>query len=165
MVVQQGRLCKVLFLKSMCRYRKQNKTTMCSLKKSLSWPSFEALARDWSVPLFENLSPHPNHLLYLGHDCCFVAKSCYTLCDPMDCSLPGSLCPWDFPGKNTGVGCCFLLQGIFSTQGSNPSLLHWQADSLLMSHQGSPIDSWVKDSTCCILICFSCVWLFVTLAL
>ena len=40
----------------------------------------------------------------------------------------------DFPDKNTGVGCHFLLQGIFPTQGSNPSLLHllhWQADSLL----------------------------------
>ena len=34
------------------------------------------------------------------------------------------LCPWDFPGKNTGVGFHFLLQGIFLTQGSNPSLLH-----------------------------------------
>ena len=33
-------------------------------------------------------------------------------------------CPWDFPGKNTGVGCHFLLQGIFSTQGLNPGLLH-----------------------------------------
>ena len=33
-------------------------------------------------------------------------------------------CPWDFPGKNTGVGCHFLLQGIFLTQGSNPGLLH-----------------------------------------
>jgi len=39
------------------------------------------------------------------------------------------LCPWDFPGKYTGVGCHFL-QGIFWTQGSNPSLLHWQAHSL-----------------------------------
>ena len=37
------------------------------------------------------------------------------------------LCPWDFPGKNTGVGCHFFLQGIFPDQGSNPSLLHWQA--------------------------------------
>ena len=38
-------------------------------------------------------------------------QSCPTLCDPMDCSLPGfSLCPWDSPGKNTGVGCHFLLQ-------------------------------------------------------
>ena len=48
------------------------------------------------------------------------------------------LCPWDFPGKNTGVGCHFLLQGIFLTQGLNPCLLHWQADSLPLSHLGSP---------------------------
>ena len=47
-------------------------------------------------------------------------------------------CPWDFPGKNTGVGCYFLLLGIFSTQGSNPCFQHWQADSLPLSHQGSP---------------------------
>ena len=43
------------------------------------------------------------------------------------------LCPQYFPGKNTEVGCRFLLQGIFPTQGSNPHLLrllHWQADSL-----------------------------------
>ena len=42
------------------------------------------------------------------------------------------LCPWNSPGKNTGVGCHALLQGIFPTQGSNLhllSLLHWQADS------------------------------------
>ena len=43
------------------------------------------------------------------------------------------LCQWNFPGKNTGVGCHFLLQGIFSTQGSNPHLLHWQADTLSLS--------------------------------
>ena len=55
----------------------------------------------------------------------------------MDYSLPGSLRPWDFPGKNTGVGCHFLLQGIFLTQGSSMHLLHWQVDSLLLSHQGS----------------------------
>ena len=48
------------------------------------------------------------------------------------------LCPWDFPGKNTGVGSPFLLQGIFMTQGSNLGLLHWQADSLPLSHQESP---------------------------
>ena len=35
-----------------------------------------------------------------------------------------------FPSKNTGVGCHFLLQGFFPTQGSNPPLLHWQTDSL-----------------------------------
>ena len=49
-----------------------------------------------------------------------VAQSCPTLCDPMDCSPPG----WDSPGKNIGAGCCFLLQGIFLTQGWNLSLLH-----------------------------------------
>ena len=48
------------------------------------------------------------------------------------------LCPWDSPGKNTGVGCHFLLQGIFPTQGSNLNLLHWQAGSLPLSHQGRP---------------------------
>ena len=39
-----------------------------------------------------------------------------------------------FPGKNTRMGCHFLLQGIFLTQDSNPRLLHWQADSLPLSH-------------------------------
>ena len=51
-------------------------------------------------------------------------------------------CPWDSPGKNTGVGCQALLQGIFLTQGSNPyilCLLHWQACSLPTEpHQGFP---------------------------
>ena len=46
-----------------------------------------------------------------------------TLCDPMDCSPTRILCPWDFPGKNTGVGCHFLLQGIFPTEVSNLWLL------------------------------------------
>ena len=49
------------------------------------------------------------------------------------------LCPWDFPGKNTGVGCHLLLQGIFPTQGLNSHLLcflHWQVDySLLVPHE------------------------------
>ena len=47
------------------------------------------------------------------------------------------LCPEDFPGKNAGVGCKFLLQGIFSSQGSNSCLLHWQVDFLPWGHQGS----------------------------
>ena len=52
---------------------------------------------------------------------------CPTLCDPMDCSPPGSSVL--FPGKNTGVSCHFLLQGIFPKQGSNSRLLHWQVES------------------------------------
>ena len=41
---------------------------------------------------------------------------------------------WDFPGKNTGVCCHALLQGIFLSQGPNSHLLHWQAGSLSLSH-------------------------------
>ena len=47
---------------------------------------------------------------------CLVAQSCLTLCDPTDCSLPGSSAHEDAPGKNTGVGCHTLLQSIFLTQ-------------------------------------------------
>ena len=47
------------------------------------------------------------------------------------------LCPWDFPGKSTGVDCHFLLQRIFSTQGSNPGLLHCRQTFYCLSHQGS----------------------------
>ena len=52
-----------------------------------------------------------------------VIQLCPTLWDPMGCSLTDS-CPWDFLGKDTGVGCHSLPQGIFLTQGSNPGLLH-----------------------------------------
>ena len=48
------------------------------------------------------------------------------------------LCPWDFPGKNTGVGSHFLLQGIFLTQGSNPGLLHCRQMIYWLSYEGSP---------------------------
>ena len=57
------------------------------------------------------------------------------------------LCPWDFPGKNTGVDCHFLLQGIFLTQGLNPCLLcllHWQAGSLPRAPHGKPVYSVVR---------------------
>ena len=47
---------------------------------------------------------------------CLVAQSCLTLCDPVDCSLAGSSVHEDSPGKNTGMGCHALLQGIFPTQ-------------------------------------------------
>ena len=64
--------------------------------------------------------------------------SCVQLfCNPMD-QPARLLCPCGFPGKNTGVGCHFLLQGIFPTQESNPCLLHSQMDPLLLSHQGRP---------------------------
>ena len=43
------------------------------------------------------------------------------------------------PGKNTGVGCHFSLQGIFLPQGLNLHLLQWQVESLSLSHLGIPI--------------------------
>ena len=60
-----------------------------------------------------------------------------TLCNPMDTRLPR---PWDFLSKSTGVGCCFLLQGIFPTQGLNPGLPHCRQMLYCLSHQGSPIN-------------------------
>ena len=55
----------------------------------------------------------------------------------MDGSPPSSsvLCPWDFAGKNTGVGCHFLLQQIFRTQELNLGLLHCRQILYYLSHQ------------------------------
>ena len=65
-----------------------------------------------------------------------VTQSCPTLCDPMDCNPPGSSIQRIFPGKNTGVGCYFLLQGIFLTQGLNLDLPHCR-QTLLSKSPGS----------------------------
>ena len=45
--------------------------------------------------------------------------------------------PWDFPGKNTGVGCHFLLQGVFPTQESNLGFLHCRQTLYRLSYEGS----------------------------
>ena len=79
-------------------------------------------------------------LSYQGSPCYIYAaaaaakslQSCPTLCNPMDCSPPGSSVHGNSPGKNTGVGCHALLQGILPTQGSNPGLLHCR-----LGHKGS----------------------------
>ena len=63
---------------------------------------------------------------------CLVTELCLTLL-PHGLQPVRLLCPWDYPGKNIEVGCRFLLQGIFPTQGFEPHLLqlwHWQGDSL-----------------------------------
>ena len=54
---------------------------------------------------------------------------------PMDCSFSRLLQPWAFSGKNTGVSCHFFFQGIFLTQGSNPSLLPSRQTTYHLSHQ------------------------------
>ena len=63
-----------------------------------------------------------------------------SLLPPWAVTCPRLLCPWNFPDKHTGMGCQFLLQGIFLTQRLNLCLLcllHWQADSLPLHHLGS----------------------------
>ena len=100
----------------------------------LSVPSL-SLSSQLGVPLRLMTLLQMGHLfstypVYCSH--CLVAKSCLTLCNPMDSSPP-----WDSPGKNTREGCHCFLQGVFLTQGSNTSLRHWQTGSLPLSHQGS----------------------------
>ena len=65
----------------------------------------------------------------------------------MDCSPPGSSVHGILLGKNTGVGCHFLLQGIFLTQGSNPGLLHCRQILYHLSHQGRPRHSRTRVKT------------------
>ena len=84
----------------------------------------------------------------LNFCCCSVAQLCLTLLQPHVLWSTRLLCPWNFPGKNTGVVCHFIFQGIFPTQGSNPRLLcllHWQVDSLPLRHQGSHMNSGVTQ--------------------
>ena len=84
-----------------------------------------------------NISTHWQYINMLFHINTFCVHA-LTLCNPMDCSPPGSSGHWNFPGKNTGVGCHFLLQGIFWTQGLNLCLLHWQVDSYTTASPGKP---------------------------
>ena len=72
------------------------------------------------VPIF--LTGNAEYIKYSGIlQCmcvCVSAQSCLTLCDPMGCSLPGFTgILWNSLGKNPGVGCHFLLQGIVLIQG------------------------------------------------
>ena len=76
--------------------------------------------------------------------CRLVPSHVWLLCDSrasLSMRFPRLLCPWDLPGKNTGVGCYFLLQGIFWTQGLNLQFLCWQVYSLPLNHLGSPMSA------------------------
>ena len=112
----------------------------------------------WEKPLEEGTATHSSILArripadrgawwITVHVLCLVSQLCPTLCnpmDPMDYSPPGPSVDEDSPGKNTGVGCHALLQGIFPTQGSSPGLSHWRWILYDLSHQGSPtILEWV----------------------
>ena len=75
---------------------------------------------------------------------CLVLQSCLTLCNPMECSLPGYDCLWDIPDKKTGVGCHAFLQGIFPIQGLNLCLLHCRLILYPLNHWGSP-NNWIGE--------------------
>ena len=66
-----------------------------------------------------------------------AAQLCPTLCDPVDCRSPGSSVHGILQARITGVGCHFLLQGFFPTQGSNSGLPHCRPTFYPLSHQGS----------------------------
>ena len=63
------------------------------------------------------------------------------------------LYPWDFPGKITGVGCHFLLQGIFPTQGLNLGLLHCRQTLYRLSHKGNMRQLYHHEATLSALVC------------
>ena len=81
---------------------------------------------------------------------CVCVCVCMCVCVCVTCSVVANslqphglqptrlLCPRDFPDKDTGVGCHFLFQGIFPTQGSNPGLLHCRQILYQLSYKGDP---------------------------
>ena len=76
----------------------------------------------------------------------FVAQPCPTLCDPHGLYPARVLCPWNFLGKSTGVGCHSLLQEIFPTQRSNPGLLHCRQIFLPSEPLGSYLTLLASDA-------------------
>ena len=82
-----------------------------------------------------------------------VAQSYLTLCNPLDCSPPGSSINGIFPGKSTRVGCHFLFRGIFPTQGWNSDLLCCRQMLYHLNHQGSQYkNQWPAKLT---VLCYS----------
>ena len=79
---------------------------------------------------------------------CVDAQLCPTLCNPMDCSLPGSPVRGISQARILRVGCHFLLQGIFLTQASNLYLLSSQAIFLPLCHLGSPFFPILNNYVC-----------------
>ena len=134
----------ILFKTQMCVYKHMNKKS-----NYICFPTFfiltinlcRSIYRESYLSLFNG-----SMVFYYIALCavCLVTWSCPTLCDPMDCSLPGFCVRGNSPGKNTGIGCHALLQGIFLTQGSNSGLPHCRY-SLLSKPPEKPL-------YCCIIL-------------
>ena len=87
---------------------------------------------------------------------CLVAQLCWTHCDPMDSSPPGSSVRGDSLGKNTGVGSLSLLKGIFPTQGLNPGLPHYSQILYCLSHREAPKTNIIINYRRNIIVCYWC---------
>ena len=108
--------CALTLAITRCKHLSHRNVCLCTVRYSCH----NKLGLGKARSLFRKLRCHCAML-------CLVAQSCPTLCGPMDCSPPGSSVHGDSPGKNIGVSCHALFQGIFPTQGLNPSLPHcWQ---------------------------------------
>ena len=91
------------------------------------------------------------NLLFLIKGVCVVCVSLSVVSDslrPHGLKPTRLLCAWDFPDKDTGVGCHFLLQGIFLIQGSNPGLLHCRQILYQPSYNGSPKGDTLTNASC-----------------
>jgi len=125
-------------------------------------------ARDLNLSLADLTAwswlPFPSSCLRV----CLLAQLCLTLCNSMDTKL---LCPWNFPGKNTWMGCHFLLQGIFLEPVScvspplagrfftteppgKPLLFFIRVDFM---YNSLPVDANQQDFWLCLLLYFSLV--------
>ena len=99
----------------------------CSLPGSSVHGIFQARVLEWVAIAFSSYLSRIRQMNGMIFCCCCSVTQLYpTLCNPMDCSLPGSSVHRDTPGKNTEVGCHALLQGIFPTQGLNPGLPYFR---------------------------------------
>ena len=97
------------------------------------------------------LASYLHMVVYMWVQACMLSRfSSVQLCDPMDCSPPSSSVHGDSPGKTTGVGCHFLLQGIFPIQRLNLCLLHLlhcQVDYL------PPVPPCCSVAQSCLILC------------
>ena len=90
----------------------------------------------WDPSLFTWNSHNIYNWLCYCYCCYLVTKSCLALCTPWPIAHQAPM-SMGSPGKNTGAGCHFLLQGIFPTQGSNLGLLHCRQYPAFRQRQGS----------------------------
>ena len=112
-------LCVNIYQGILCNSPQLETTEVCSIVQTVF---NHACLKPWSIH---------------GICVCSVTQFCPTACDSVDCSPPDVSVHGISHRKNTGVGSHSLLQGNFRTRGWKLLLLHWQADTLPLSHLGS----------------------------